>query len=71
MQNLLRKYPQNLPVRLAADLMGKPQMFVRCGLKAKELPFGSAVKMEGGRYSYYICTRQFIKFIGGEINETD
>ena len=44
----------NISPNEAAELLGKTVQFVRCGLKAKILPFGTAVEMPGGRWSFHI-----------------
>lgn len=52
-------------VREAAEIMGKSQMFVRCGLRQGVFPFGYAVKMSS-RWTYYINKNKFYEFIGEE-----
>ena len=53
-----------LGVEEAARLMGKRPMFVRVALQRNQLPFGIALKGEGGRYSYYISKRKFEEYTG-------
>ena len=53
----------NLPVSLAALLMGKTSAFVRAGLKQHVFPFGYAVKIER-RYEYYISPVKFTEYTG-------
>jgi hypothetical protein len=55
---------KKITVEEAASLMGKSKMFVRIGLRNKTLPFGFAVMMESGRWSYYINPKQFYEYIG-------
>lgn len=54
----------NLTVKEAAELMGVSQQFVRVGLQQNLLPFGFAVKISGGRYTYNIPTALFEKYTG-------
>ena len=60
------QYPQDVPVSVAAEILGKTQMYVRMGLRNNRLPFGTAVQCEGGRWSYSIPTMLFIAYISGE-----
>lgn len=54
---------RNVPVRLAAELLGVSQEFIRCGLIRKELPFGSAFRLEGSsRYTYHISPVALIDY---------
>lgn len=53
-----------LSVEEAARLMDKRPMFVRVALQRNQLPFGIAIKCEGGRYSYYISKRKFEEYTG-------
>ena len=55
---------KKVPVQLAAAIMGKSVQFVRCGLRAGKLPFGTACKMTGNTYSYYISSKLFMNYIG-------
>lgn len=65
-KKIAEENPISLPVKIAAELMGKTEMFVRCGLRATppRFNFGTAVLMEGGQYSYFISTSKFLQFIG-------
>jgi hypothetical protein len=45
-------------------------MFVRCGLRASRFPFGTAVLMDGGNWSYYINTMAFIRYLNGHLFDT-
>lgn len=56
----------NLPVSLAALLMGKPSSFVRAGLKQGVFPWGYAVKIDR-RYEYYISPVKFTEYTGCQI----
>ena len=45
----------NIPVALAAKIMGKDQQYIRQGLVQGILPIGTAFKREGSKhYDYYI-----------------
>lgn len=59
---------EKLTVEKAAKLMGKTPMFIRMGLRQGRLPFGYAVKMPGGRWSYYINAQQFFQSVGVDEN---
>lgn len=61
----------NVPVWLAAKLMGKSQMFVRIGLRNNRFPFGLAVKGNGGRWSYQISPAGFCKYQGCTLADLD
>ena len=52
----------NLPVPLAAKLMGKSPAWVCQGLKDGVFPWGYAVKL--GRWSYFISVIKFEEFTG-------
>ncbi len=57
-----------MTVKEAAKEMEVCQQFVREGLKAGRLPFGTAVKRAGStKYAYYINPEQFKKYMAGEI----
>lgn len=53
-----------LTIKKVAALMHKHEGFVRRGLQQGILPFGSAVKGRGGKYSYYISPVKFTEFTG-------
>ena len=63
---LRSKHPLNVPVQVAAEMLGKQALYVQCGLKDGSLPFGNAVKGEGGRYAFNIPTERFIAYLEGE-----
>lgn len=58
---------KNLPVKDAAQMLGKSEQFVRIGLQRSILPFGSAVKVST-KYTYYISPSKFYEYIGEENN---
>lgn len=50
----------------AARIMGVTPMFLRMGLRLGRFPFGTAVQMPGGRWSYYINAERFRRYMAGE-----
>ena len=60
-------HPNNLPVEVAARLMGVGKQFIRVGLRNGTFPFGYAVLMPSGKYRYYISPKKFIEYTGIEI----
>lgn len=58
---------KNLPVKVAAKLMGRSPTFIGKGLQQKALPFGSAVKWSG-RWQYYISPIKFEEFTGIDLD---
>jgi len=49
----------------AARRMGVTPQFLRLGLRAGKFPFGTAVQMPGGRWSYYISATRFERYLAG------
>jgi len=49
----------------AARRMGVTPQFLRMGLRAGKFPFGTAIQMPGGRWSYYINSRRFAAYMSG------
>lgn len=62
LQALIRSRPVKITVKEAAKIMGVTPRYIQYGLQQERLPFGTAVKMEG-RWSYYINTERFIKYM--------
>lgn len=60
-----------MKVKDAARLLGKTEQFIRVGLQQGALPFGAAVKMPGGRYSYHISEEKLKEYTGGRTNGKD
>lgn len=56
----------NISVETAAKLMGKSAQWVRIMLQThpEMLPIGSAVKLNGNRYTYYISPELFRQYTG-------
>lgn len=57
----------NVPVEAAAKYLGKPKPFVYMGLRAGRLPFGTAVEMPGGEWSYHISPGLLIAYKEGTL----
>lgn len=55
----------NLPVNLAARLLGKSKEFVTQGLRDGVFPWGYAVKLKN--WSYFISTTKFTEHTGIEV----
>ena len=55
---------QNVPVALAAKLIGKSDEFVRIGLQQNRLSFGTAVKISGDRWTYHISPGLLQQYLG-------
>lgn len=55
----------NIKIKLAAQLMGKSEQFVRIGLQRGLLPFGTAVKMSS-MWTYHISPQKFYEYMGIE-----
>ena len=55
---------QNVPVTVAAKLIGKSDEFVRIGLQQNRLPFGTAVKISGDRWTYHISPGLLQQYLG-------
>lgn len=54
----------NMSVKECAKLLGKPEQWVRIGLQRRELPFGCAVQMTGGRWSYHVSRYKVKEYLG-------
>lgn len=54
---------KNVPVSIAADMLGKSEQFIRIGLQQGILPFGKAVKLSS-KYSYHISQKLLEEYIG-------
>ena len=58
----------SMTIAEAAKLMGVSMQFVRVGLQKGILPFGYAVKISEGRFTYFISRQKFSEATG--INQT-
>ena len=54
----------NVPVETAARVMGKSTQWLRVMLQQGRLPFGSASRLTGNKYTYYIDAHQFEMYTG-------
>ena len=61
---LREKHPENVPIAVAAEMLGKNALYVRESLKDGSYPFGNAVKRDG--WSFNIPTERFITYLSGE-----
>jgi excisionase family DNA binding protein len=52
-----------LSVDEAAKIMGVSKPYIRIGLQRGLLPFGTAVKMTGNRYTYFISKNRFYEYL--------
>lgn len=61
---------RNVPVNVAARIMGKSPQFVRIGLQRGILPIGKAMKTNdhNEQYDYYISPKLLAEFTGHEID---
>lgn len=62
---IMQEYPNNVPVPVAADLLGKCQMYIRTGLQTGRLPFGSAVKTST-QWTYHIAPKALKSYMNGD-----
>lgn len=62
---IINEYPDNVPVTVAADLLGKSQMYIRTGLQNGRLPFGSAVQTSS-HWSYHIAPKALKAYVVGD-----
>lgn len=60
---------QELNVETAARIMKKNAEYIRLGLQKKQLPFGSAVQKEDGKWSYHIVPIKFYDYMGMKMEE--
>lgn len=65
----IQKGAYNLPVKVAAKLMGKSAEWVYQGLRDGVFPWGYAVKLES--WSYFISSVKFTELTGIKIPEGD
>ncbi len=57
----------NITVKEAALLMSVGPQFVRVGIQQGVLPFGTAVKISGDRYTYYISPNKLAEYVGVDV----
>lgn len=56
---------KNISTRIAAELIGKSEPFVRVGLQQQRLPIGSAVQMSS-EWTYHISYELLKNYVGIE-----
>lgn len=66
LKQLEQERPEKITVQQAAEIMGVTPQFLRIALQNDKFPFGTAVKFTG-RWSYYINTERFIKYMKGAV----
>lgn len=49
---------ENVPPKIAAEYLGVAHTYIYAGLQQGRLPIGSAIKGEGGRWSYNIPVKR-------------
>ena len=54
----------SMTIAEASKLMGVSMQFVRVGLQKGILPFGYAVKISAGRFTYFISRQKFLEHTG-------
>ena len=60
---------KDVPLKIAAAILGKSEMFVRCGLRAGKFSFGKAITSNSNKkpypyYSYHISVPKFKEYAG-------
>lgn len=55
---------KNVPIEIAAKLLGKSEQFVRIALQRGTAPFGFATQVSGNRYSYHISPKKLKEYQG-------
>lgn len=56
----------NMSIEEASKLMGVSRQFIRVGLQKGILPFGYAVQVSAGRFTYFISRHKFFEHTGIE-----
>ena len=54
----------NMTIAEASRLMGVSRQFIRVGLQKGILPFGYAVQVSAGRFTYFISRQKFSEHTG-------
>lgn len=58
---------KNVPVSVAADMLGVSQPSIREGIKTGNLPIGYAVQISGDKWSFHISPGLLREYITGSI----
>ncbi len=53
-----------IDTKVAAQILGKAEQFIRIGLQQNRLPFGTAVQTGRDRWSYHISPRLLSDYTG-------
>ena len=70
MNKPIRFTGRNIPIEMAAKIMGKDQKFLRQAMIAREIPIGIAFKKEGvSQYDYYISPKLLYEYTGFYFDE--
>lgn len=64
MEETLNKY-KNVPVSVAAKLLDVSQNYIRVGLRDGRLPFGTAVQISNGKWTFQISPGLLREYITG------
>ena len=59
---------QRITIKQAAELLGVSQQFLRIGLQQGKFAFGVAVKTSPSRYTYFINSAHFVKYLQGNLD---
>lgn len=59
---------KNVSVRMAAKILGQGRKTIERALQNGDAPYGYAVKMPSGKYSYYISPYQLKQLTGIDVN---
>lgn len=65
LQDVEKEKPNKLTVQQASKIMGVTPRFLHIALQNERFPFGAAIFMDK-RWSYYINTERFLKYMKGE-----
>jgi excisionase family DNA binding protein len=57
-------FQNNMTIEEASKLMGVSRQFIRVGLQKGILPFGYAVQVSAGRFTYFISRQKFLEHTG-------
>lgn len=60
---IIEQYPDNVPVKVAAQVLGKPAAWVQMGLQKGTLPFGCCVNFD--RNSFHIAPVALVNYLTG------
>ena len=64
----MEHFQNALSIEDAARLMGVSRQFVRVGLQKGILPFGYAVQVSAGKFTYFISRQKFSEHTGIQVD---